>query len=547
MPPSEVRINAAIQAYQSGQFKSLSASAKRFNCSVATVMRRFHGRPPKANSTSYNRKLSDTEELILVEWIVDNNTRGISVTKAMLVQKAELLLLQHEPNASRSTPRIGVNWPSNFIKRHPDLRMKYNRKYDYQRALCEDPQLLYNWFQLVRNTIDKWGIQQEDIYNFDETGFQMGVISTTKVITSIHKVRTKPMAIQPGNREWVTAIEAISATGQVLPPMVIFKGKMRQLAWYKEIPRDWTIEVSDNGWTTDQLGYFWLSTVFNKHSSVSQVGRYRLLILDGHGSHQTVQFDQYCKDHHIIVLCMPPHSSHLLQPLDVGCFALLKRNYGQGVAELIRTGIDHVDKLDFLTIYNSARSSIFTPLHIQSAFAATGLAPYDPERVICKLQLENRPITPPSQLPTQLQPTSETPRTIIQLQSQIELINTLIHPRISGSTSPTLQAVKSLVKGCQMAMHSAILLAAENTKLQAANKKVRKKQLQKREYVPRNILSTPIEVLQDRGVEVIEATSQREEIRSIQDPPPQRATRLCSICRMASHTARTCPDRIAIY
>jgi hypothetical protein len=62
----------------------------------------------------------------------------------------------------------------------------------------------------VQNTIAKYGIMDKDIYNFDKTGFQMGVISTAKVITGAE--RGRPVLIQPGNREWVTAIDCISSS-----------------------------------------------------------------------------------------------------------------------------------------------------------------------------------------------------------------------------------------------------------------------------------------------------------------------------------------------
>jgi len=63
-----------------------------------------------------------------------------------------------------------------------------------------------------------------------------------------------------------------------------------------------------------------------------------LLILDGHGSHLTPQFDQLCNQNNIVPICMPAHSFHLLQPLDVGCFAVLKRTYGRLVEEKYNTG-----------------------------------------------------------------------------------------------------------------------------------------------------------------------------------------------------------------
>ena len=59
---------------------------------------------------------------------------------------------------------------------------KYLRKYDYQRVKCEDPEEIRKWFDLVRETIAKYGIITVDIYNFDKSGFQMGVIVTAKVV-----------------------------------------------------------------------------------------------------------------------------------------------------------------------------------------------------------------------------------------------------------------------------------------------------------------------------------------------------------------------------
>ena len=78
------------------------------------------------------------------------------------------------------------------------------------------------------------------------------------------------------------------------------------------------------------------------------------MILDGHGSHSTPEFDQFCLDNHIVTLCMPSHSSHLLQPLDVACFGPLKTAYSKLVQQLACNGIFHVDKTDFLANYQQA-------------------------------------------------------------------------------------------------------------------------------------------------------------------------------------------------
>lgn len=124
-------------------------------------------------------------------------------------------------------------------------------------------------------------------------------------------------------------IQGISAAGWAIPPFIIFAGQHHLSAWYKgnDIPSDWVISLSDNGWTTNELSISWLKH-FIKHIKERRVGGYQPLILDGHKSHQLVEFQQLCKESNIIALCMPLHSSHLLQPLDVGCFSPLKRAYG---------------------------------------------------------------------------------------------------------------------------------------------------------------------------------------------------------------------------
>ena len=137
-------------------------------------------------------------------------------------EMAHLLVAQHEKPAY-----VGKTWVRSFISRHDTLKSKYNRKYDYQQAKCEDLELITDWFRHVRSTIIEYGILDDDIYNFDETGFQMGVISTAKVITGTDRAG-RPRTIQPGNREWVTVIETISVCGVSILPLIILEAVMHQ-------------------------------------------------------------------------------------------------------------------------------------------------------------------------------------------------------------------------------------------------------------------------------------------------------------------------------
>ena len=155
----------------------------------------------------------------------------------------------------------------------------------------------------------------------------MGVIATAKVIIG-SKRAGRLVSLQLGNREQVIAIKSILSCRWSLLLMIIFEGKVYISTWYIDaLLLDQTIRVSKKGWTEDSLGYTQLIEVFKKHIKGHIRGVYRLLILNGHRSHSTLEFDLFYLEHLIIMLYMPPHFSHLLQLLDISCFAVLKRLY----------------------------------------------------------------------------------------------------------------------------------------------------------------------------------------------------------------------------
>ena len=90
-----------------------------------------------------------------------------------------------------------------------------------------------------------------------------------------------------------------------------------------------------------------------------------MLILNGHASHISTAIIQYCLDHKIILLCLPPHTTYILQLLDVGLFAPLATAYKANIRSITRLGASYsVDKVDFLEQYQKARASAFSTLNI---------------------------------------------------------------------------------------------------------------------------------------------------------------------------------------
>ena len=341
----EGQLILAIQAIQNNPNLSARSAAAIYSVNRATLANRMKGMTSRRDSTPNSRNLTELEESTIVQHVLDLDSRLFPPRLREVEDMANRLL------AERDAPTVGKRWASNFVKRQPELRTRFFRKYDYKRAQCEDPDIIHGWFALVRNTVAKYGIHESDIYNFDETGFMMGVIATGMVVTSSDR-HSSTKLVQPGNREWITVIQGVNSQGWTIPPFVIVSGKYHLSTWYENspLPRDWVIAMSENGWTTNERGLEWIQH-FNKHSKQRTIGGYRLLVLDGHESPHSTDFELYCKEKNIITLCMPPHSSHLLQPLDVGCFGPLKLAYGRQIEIKMRAGRSHMTKEDFFPAF----------------------------------------------------------------------------------------------------------------------------------------------------------------------------------------------------
>ncbi|EGU71996.1 hypothetical protein FOXB_17495 [Fusarium oxysporum f. sp. conglutinans Fo5176] len=348
--------------------------------------------------------------------------------------------------ADRDASPVGIRWVHNFIQRQPELITRRFRRYDYQRAKCEDPTIIRGWFRLVENTIAKYGIQLDDIWNFDETGFMMGMIepgmSSLEIVNGLLRFRRSMQKVNRSRR-----LSLVQANITLLIGI--------ENATY---PGDWVIALSENGWTNNQLGLDWLRH-FDRSTKDRSVGSYRLLILDGHESHHSAEFMRYCEEKKIITLCMPAHASHLLQPLDVGCFGPLKKAYGREIERLIGCSINHISKTEFFPAFHAAYRATITESNIRGGFRGAGLAPLNPENVISKLDVQLRTPTPPVEVTAPSTPwASRTPKTILEAQSHSKYLQRRIINHKSSSPESIIQAVRYFEKGNSILIHEVALL-----------------------------------------------------------------------------------------
>ena len=140
-----------------------------------------------------------------------------------------------------------------------------------------------------------------------------------------------------------------------------------------------------------------------------------------------MDFEEYCKDNGIVTLYIPPHLSYKLQSLDIIPFNILKRVYSVYIEGLMRRHQTHIAKEDFLVGFFEASKQAMTQSNIRSGFAAAGLVPMDPERVISVLDIAENLRTPSSNLnlPPQVW-ISQIPIITIEISSQAILIRNSI-------------------------------------------------------------------------------------------------------------------------
>ena len=174
---------------------------------------------------------------------------------------------------------------------------------------------------------------------------------------------------------------------------------------------------------------------------------------------------------------MPAHTSHILQPLDVSCFGPLKKVYGSQIKMKMRLGVNHITKEEFLPAFLIAHRQVMITETITSGFKATGLVPFNPQRVLEKLV----PIiiATPSPRSSQTSWNPQTPKTLPQIKRQGQLVLTENRKRRRSSASSADKLFQQLLKGFENVVHEKAILIAKNAALRAKNQYQKKKRARK--------------------------------------------------------------------
>jgi hypothetical protein len=388
----ELKVQAAIEGVRLGKYKNVTQAAKALGIPRSTVYHRVDGRKSRTDAHEHQQRLTRNQKSALCSWIKELAANGYPPRHTQVYQMAEEIrrhdianLIDEEDIMRINVFALGRDWVrKRFLPRHPNLASVTSSAIDSNRVKDTTVESLQAWFDAFQKVVKKYGIEDENIYNMDESGFSIGTIEAIRVITSAAD-RRKWQA-QPGRQEWVSVVECIGADGSAIALLVIFKGQSLSSSWIPDnIPVDWQFSATAKGWTSNIHGVEWLKRCFDPATCSKANGKRRLLICDGHGSHVTGNFIVYCMYANIVLLILPPHTSHLTQPLDVSIFGPLKTHLNAELHGLISSEIARVQKFEWLTAYVAARHRAFSIANILSSFSSAGLLPFQPRKVIRQL------------------------------------------------------------------------------------------------------------------------------------------------------------------
>ena len=284
---------AAIESLQPGEQLSYRKIAAQYGCDRTTLARRHQGRASPRSTMALNQQsLHPQQEQELLAYIDRLTERGLPPTRAIIRSIASQI----------AHKELGVHWVDRFVQRWPDrLISKWTTGMDNSRHKADSGKKYSLYFDLLRDKIDRYHIEARHIYNMDEKGFMLGVVGRTKRIFSraSYEDRRSRSTIQDGSRDWITLIACVCADGSYLDPSLIYQSKSGSIqdSWLQGFDPDIHqayVSSSPSGWTNNEIGLAWLKQVFNRGTKEKARSSYRLLILDGHGSHLTMEFIDYC-------------------------------------------------------------------------------------------------------------------------------------------------------------------------------------------------------------------------------------------------------------
>lgn len=366
----------AVRSVKDGAM-SIRKAAKTFCVPKSTLHDRVTEKSAMDAHPGRKPAIPEVIENKIVESVKEASRQGIGISrKQLLVRTGELCRKFKVTPFKKLTP--SKQWWEGLKKRHPELSIRRPEKLSSARASMLNPVVVQKYMDDLGNILQELDLvnQPAQIWNCDETGRNF---EHTPVRVIAEKGARNVVGRTSNNRTNITIMACVNAEGKSMSPMFIAKGKTSASVHgfnTNAAPTGTKWAWQENGWINDKIGEQWFSDVFLRECGDA---RPQLLILDGHSSHESLAILELAKENDIHILCLPPHTTHCLQPLDRSVFGPFSAAYNTATSEYLSENPLHsVNKWSFPGIIDIAWKKAFTATNIINGFRACGIYPFNP-------------------------------------------------------------------------------------------------------------------------------------------------------------------------
>ena len=270
---------------------------------------------PDTRTTGRAPSLTLLEEAKLVDHIKTMANYSYGCTRQECVNLAHALAVQL---GKRGKEQLSLKWMRGFLAKWPDLSVLKPRNLEYSRAKMASMDTVSSYFKNLECCPTEHSLTDKPnlIFNIDERAYSSTEHTPPCIVGSSSYC---PTAVTSGSGKTVTVLECISASGAAIPPFFIFPGKRMNAELMKGKSPGADGNVSETGWSKQAIFRHYLMSHFVKYIH-GHDNQKVLLILDCHKSPVSVGLCEWARDNGIIFFYLPPHTSHILQPLDVSCY-----------------------------------------------------------------------------------------------------------------------------------------------------------------------------------------------------------------------------------
>ena len=299
---------------------------------------------------------------------------GITALKLRKIafEYAERNLLSHR--FDKETKMAGLDWMYGFMDRNK-ISVRKPEATSIGRAIGFNKDEVNRFFQNLEQAMDKYKFKDTNYWNVDETGITT-VQDPGLILAERGQKRVGSITSWERGKN-ITVVCAMSSGGLYAPPMFIFPRARMSPLLEKNGPPGSVYSCSKTGWINEELFVVWLKH-FAQFTHASNDNK-MLLILDNHSTHCSSEAYDICREKGIVMVSLPPHTSHRLQPLDVVFYSPLKTAYKRECDLFMKSrNLVKITPYDVAEIFNKAYSPVATIAKATSGFKNTGIHPLNP-------------------------------------------------------------------------------------------------------------------------------------------------------------------------